>query len=105
MKSGTTSHASAVHPGDGPDEEPSENSTESFIVRVWLEETAVESRRAPWRGHITHVPTGDRRYIQDLRGIATFIAYYLDRMQAQLQFWWRIERWWKRQRSLRKSQV
>ena len=74
---------------------------ESFIVRVWLEEAARPPHRAPWRGHITHVPTGDRKYVEDLQGIAAFIASYLDRMQARLQLWWRVRQWWKRKPSSR----
>ena len=45
----------------------------SFIVKVWLEETVEEAGRAKWRGHITHVPGGERRYLQSLSGIATFV--------------------------------
>ena len=37
------------------------DSTLSFIVRIWVEETAEESGRSSWRGHITHVPSGERR--------------------------------------------
>ena len=60
-----------------PVEEPS---THSFIVKIWLEETAREARRVRWRGHITHVPGGERRYLQDLAGVNDFIAPYLEEM-------------------------
>ena len=82
-------------------EVPQPDVPESFIVRVWLEEPARPARRAPWRGHITHVPTGDRKYVQDLRGIVAFIAPYLDRMHARVQPWWRVQQWWKQKASSR----
>ncbi len=50
---------------------------QSFIIRIWIEEPATESRPAVWRGHVTHVPSGDRKYIQDLSQIASIIAPYL----------------------------
>jgi hypothetical protein len=61
-----------------------ESNTHSFIVKVWLEETAEEIGQATWRGHITHVPSGERRYLQDLDKIAAFIAPYLERMGVRL---------------------
>jgi hypothetical protein len=61
-----------------------ESNTHSFIVKVWLEETAEEVGQATWRGHITHVPSGERRYLQDLGKIAAFIAPYLEEMGVKL---------------------
>jgi hypothetical protein len=61
-----------------------EFNTHSFIVKIWLEETAEEAGQARWRGHITHVPSGERRYVQDLDDIAAFIAPYLEKMGVKL---------------------
>ena len=58
--------------------------THSFIVKIWLEETAEEAGKATWRGHITHVPSGKRRYIKDLDEIWIFITPYLERMGVML---------------------
>lgn len=55
----------------------SELAPQSFIIKIWLEETAAEAGEATWRGHITHVPSGERRYLDDLEGITAFIAPYL----------------------------
>ena len=52
----------------------------SFIVKVWLEESIEESGQAKWRGHITHVPSGERRYLQTLSAIEDFITPYLERI-------------------------
>lgn len=53
---------------------------QSFIIKIWLEETAAEAGEATWRGHITHVPSGKRCYLDDLDGIAAFVAPYLEEL-------------------------
>jgi hypothetical protein len=73
-----------------------EFNTHSFIVKVWLEETAEEAGRAVWRGHITHVPSGERRYLKALDDITAFIAPYLEKMGVKLGLFWRARRWLKR---------
>ena len=50
--------------------------THSFVVKIRLEETP-DARRAVWRGQITHVPSGERRYLKDLDSIKSFILPYL----------------------------
>ena len=57
-----------------------ESARQSFIIRVWLEETAEEAHQAKWRGHITHVPSGQRHYLETLAEISPFIAPYLQAM-------------------------
>jgi hypothetical protein len=58
--------------------------TQSFIVKIWLEETVEEAGRATWRGHITHVPSNERRYLQDLDEIEAFITPYLKKMGVRV---------------------
>ena len=69
---------------------------QSFIIKIWLEETAEEAGRAAWRGHITHVPSGSRQYIQDLNGISAFVAPYLEAMGVKLGLLWRVRKQLKR---------
>ena len=57
--------------------------TMSFIVKLWLEEIAQETDQMVWRGHITHVPSGTRRYVSALDQITEFIAPYLTEPGAQ----------------------
>ena len=61
-----------------------EPAPQSFIIKIWIEETAAESGEATWRGSITHVASGDRRYLHDLRGIAAFIVPYLAEMGVEV---------------------
>ena len=61
-----------------------ESNTHSFIVKIWLEETTEEAGQASWRGHITHVPNGDRRHLKDVSEITAFIEPYLRGMGVKL---------------------
>ncbi len=61
-----------------------DSTNHSFIVRVWLEETAEEAQVARWRGQITHVPSQKRRYVEDLRDLNEFIAGYLQAMGVRI---------------------
>ena len=54
--------------------------THSFIVKIWLETPPDGAHPAAWRGHITHVPSGRRRYLRDLEAIRAFISPYLNAM-------------------------
>lgn len=78
----------------------------TFIVKVWLEESAAEAGAATWRGHITHIPTKERRYLQELLDIPAFIAPYLQELGIIIEprrahrLWHRLRRrvaMWKRQ--------
>jgi hypothetical protein len=72
--------------------------TQSFITKIWLEESATEGGSATWRGTITHVPSGERRYVQDLYEVLAFIAPFLERMGVRLGVWLRMKLWlrhWK----------
>jgi hypothetical protein len=73
--------------------EPAKIDTHSFIVKVWLEESAAEGGRVRWRGHITHVPDSERRYVENLSGISSFVAGYLKRMGVRLGWRWRMMLW------------
>ncbi len=69
---------------------------QSFIVRVWVEERTEEGGRGVWRGHITHVPGGERRYLKNLDEIGDFIAPYLEAIGVKLGMQWRMRRWLRR---------
>ena len=73
-----------------------EPDSQSFIVKVWVEERADEAGQGVWRGHITHVPSGERRYLKNLDEIGDFIAPYLESMGVRFGMRWRVKRWLKR---------
>ena len=57
-----------------------EATTQSFVIKVWVERPAERGVPMLWRGHITHVPSGKRRYVQSLDTVVAFIAGYIDAM-------------------------
>jgi hypothetical protein len=73
--------------------EPYEPDTHSFVVKTWLEVTKEEAGQARWRGHITHVVSGERRYLQSLAEITSFIEGYLVRMGVPPESAQRGPRW------------
>ena len=73
-----------------------DSNTQSFIIKIWLEETAEEAGWATSRGHITHVPSGDRHYLKDLNDITVFIVPYLEAIGVKLGMHWRVRQWWRR---------
>jgi len=85
------------------EEEPVTTSSapQSFIIKFWLEETTEGERRAAWRGHITHVPSGERGYVRRLDDILDFISPYLEAMGGEVErrrrFWvWLSQKFVKR---------
>jgi len=84
--------SSAISDQDGTDLDLPESNTLSFIVKVWLEDRSNPHHAATWRGHITHVPSGARRYIKSLGEIIDFIVPYLEALRAQVEIYWRVRR-------------
>jgi hypothetical protein len=58
-------------------DELSEVNLQSFIVKIWVEEKREGEEAPPWRGSITHVVTGERRYIKSLNEITRYFKMYL----------------------------
>ena len=72
-----------------------ESTSQSFIVKVWVEESADRDGPGVWYGHITHVSSGKRLYLKNLDGIRDFIAPHLAAMGVNLETPWRMSRWLK----------
>jgi hypothetical protein len=73
-----------------------EPNAQSFIVKVWVEDSAGEGGRGVWHGHITHVPSHERRYLKNLGEIEDFIAPHLEEMGVKLGVRWHVRRWFER---------
>lgn len=65
--------------------EPYERSTCSFIIKIWVEENGEGSSRRLWRGHITHVLTGQRHYLKALEDIRAHILPFLEEMGVHIE--------------------
>jgi hypothetical protein len=77
----------------------SESTTHSFIIKIWIEETVEEVGQATWRGRITHVASGNQRYLTNLDEITAFIVSYLQGMGVKFGMLWSLRQWlrrWKR---------
>ncbi len=70
-----------------------EPNTQSFILKVWVEDSSEEAGHRVWRGHITHVSSNKRSYLTNLSGIEDFVLPYLQGMGVKLGMRWRIRRW------------
>ena len=55
----------------------------SFIIKIWFEEVGAAASQKKWRGHITHVGTGERRYVEGLRDISSFVQGHLAALGAE----------------------
>jgi len=73
--------------------EPLETVTHSFIVKIWLEQSSDSTHDVVWRGHITHIPSGNRAYVANLVSIIIFLLPYLRLLGVKTSLRWRIVRW------------
>ncbi|MDX1416229.1 MAG: hypothetical protein R3293_18675 [Candidatus Promineifilaceae bacterium] len=62
----------------------SESMIQSFVIKIWLEETSDETGQTLWRGHITHIPSMQRVYLKKLSEIIPFISPYMEQMGIDL---------------------
>ncbi|MBP1468355.1 hypothetical protein EYB53_021770 [Candidatus Chloroploca sp. M-50] len=76
--------------------EPLETRTHSFIVKIWREQTDEATKKALWRGYITHIPSGERRYVRRLADVTDVIQQYLDRLGVVQGWNWRARQWLRR---------
>ena len=67
-------------PEESGQDASAEFNVHSFIVKVLVEEDATKNSETIWHGHITHVPSGERRYLKNLGEITAFIEPYLKAM-------------------------
>ena len=49
----------------------------SFVIRLWREVSDGERGPHEWRGWITHVQSGERKFFQDTADILLFVNKYL----------------------------
>jgi hypothetical protein len=56
---------------------------------MWLEEDRLDQ----WRGHITHVPDGERHYLKSIEEIPAFIRRYLGINDVRTRSFGRLKRW------------
>jgi hypothetical protein len=65
---------------------------ESFVIKFWIGPVTTAQGRRAWRGHISHVNSKERRYVQRMGDLERFITRHLNAVGADLGWWWRIGR-------------
>jgi hypothetical protein len=60
-----------------------ETSTQSFVIKIWVEETVEEAGEALWRGHITHVLSGERHHFGNIEEMIALMGRYLKEVGIQ----------------------
>lgn len=73
-----------------------EPGTQSFIVKVWVEDSSETTSQVAWHGHITHIPSHERHYLHSLDEIPAFIAPHLEAMGVQTSKHRRFQQWLQR---------
>lgn len=73
-----------------------EEYTHSFVVKIWIEESADQAGKVMYRGYITHIPGGERHYLKKLSDIDNFILTYMEAMGVRPGPAVRIRRWLRR---------
>ena len=60
------------------------NLNATFIVKIWIEENDFEIGKV-WRGYITHVTSGNKKYIKNLDEIKIFLDQYIKSMGDEIE--------------------
>lgn len=58
--------------------------TQAFVVRIWIEHQQRKNAKPVWRGVIERVDSGERVYFDQLDKISTYFAHYLDELGVQV---------------------
>lgn len=73
--------------------DPGDSTSQSFVIKIWLEETVEQTGEAVWRGRITHVPSGEEGALNDLNEVTAFISPYLESIGVKPTIRARMTRW------------
>lgn len=75
-----------------------ESFSQSYIIKIWIEEGSETGNHSTWRGYIVDVLSGNKRYLKNLDEISDFIAPYLEDMGVKVGIRRRISSCWSRMR-------
>ena len=73
-----------------------ESNTHVFVIKLWAEDVDHESGNAIWRGHITHVPSQQRKSLESLFDIPAFILLCAKDVRFQSLRSGRLRQWFAR---------
>ena len=64
----------------------------SFIVKIFVDGSMQGSKSGEWHGHITHVQSGEKGYLNDLDDIGDFMQPFLPKRRLSGKLKSRIKR-------------
>jgi hypothetical protein len=59
--------------------------TVSFVVKITVDDCVGEPDEIAWHGMVTHVPSGEKRYVKNLAEMEHYIAAHLERLGVPLE--------------------
>jgi len=60
--------------------------TQAFVVRIWLEPRQMKNAQPVWRGVIERVDNGDRVYFDRLDKMMTYFSEYLNEIGIKMEY-------------------
>jgi len=62
------------------DVKSAKETTQAFILRIWVEPREKANAEPKWRGVIEHVDTGERVYFNNLDQVSVLLSPYIEAM-------------------------
>jgi len=62
---------------------PLQQSSGSFVIRIWREETRAGEPGAPWRARLQHTRSGEVISVQDLDSLVAFLERWMGSLSAK----------------------
>jgi hypothetical protein len=72
----------------------------TFIIRIWAESREIEGAPPEYRGMIKHASSGEKRHLEDMDSIPTFIVPYMKEMGVNVSRLWQLKQWLRQQKKL-----
>lgn len=73
--------------------EPYEKHTHVFLIKIWLEDELDSNQKTKWRGQITQIPGGEKKYFEDLNEIILLNLPYLEKIGITAGWFWQFKGW------------
>lgn len=62
---------------------PLQQSSGSFVIRIWREDTRAGEFGAPWRARVQHTRSGEAVSVQDLDSLIAFLERWMGSLSAE----------------------
>jgi hypothetical protein len=62
-----------------------ETSIQSFVIKIWVEETIEEAGEVVWRGHIIHTHSGEKQHFKSMDEMVCLMGGYLQEIGIEAE--------------------